>query len=646
MDNLYEYDELDELGEVAKEQTKRVIRKQIENAVAKNTASAAAGGAAAGTATGAASSGTATAGATASGTAGGATAGGGAAVGGSSAAGIVGIIVGLVLLLLGRLKREASEVDPSSDEKTGGKVGGVFGFMFFLAIITAFLYPGNMVQNGSGESNIYPEDGVHYYEPEEPLEGEKQALFERLFEEYGIKENDIVECGNLYADSNEKNLAVCKEIVNYAIERCFSDDNGYIVDFIDTTLVERLMSAVQDLFWGDGREITRQSFFNARFPYCLNEYTVRDYLDGNIPEDELYDDLNYAEVISIVSLDENLNGRSFTFSEFYDIVCDPDMIRHFAEIDYSDVYFYVGRNTDLTFHTKEEAQAWIDEHIPPYIRKLLDLDGEPKEDNEENEENDPYAYIDPNDEINNWLIHCFVKIKVYPYGLVEMYDLVGLSYVAKCTNLPSLRNYEMMDTYEKSMRLLCDDYVELGTGYQDDRDSRSFVYDKAPTGRSAWCYIDESKLNVTDWTDWDLDNDDWGIEHEPTEDSVILDMDGWYICQLGNKHKRGKSGSTISQEGCIDCSYTMCAQYLLNDSVNINWVSENFVDGSGLFHSDTFLSEFGLARSSHSSTLSERTVRSAINRGMPVVVGIKGYWAYGGIKYHLSSSTHFFVIMG
>ena len=364
------------------------------------------------------------------------------------------------------------------------------------------------------------------------------------------------------------------------------------------------------------------------------------------------------------------------------------MQRHFVEIDYSEIIYYVGRNTDKTFSSLEEAQAYVDAFRPrKKVKKdkktgeiidddvddtddindfltsdtpAMDFDKLKKTADKNEKAKEPGKKINEVQEVTleevlagdteDWRIHCYVEIDTFPYGLVEMYDVAGVVYTARSTALPSRTNYEMMNEYERNMRLLSEDYLPFGTGFEEERDPRSKVYDMAPTGRSAFSYTNKSLYYLGQYgliPEWYLANAPrLDIVHVPTDGSVILDMDMYYISQLGNYNMRGRSGSTINSQGCIDCSYTMCAQYILGYDINVNKVSETFVTDEGLFDTPSFLSYNGLTRQLNTSSWNETEVRDSINQGCPVVVKISGHWNYEGHDYHNSSSDHFLVVSG
>ena len=676
----------DDLADIGEQELKKGIEKNIKEQVAKHAAETGAKTAAAGTGAGATASAAtgASTGASAGATAGTA-AGGSASAGGSAAGGPVALIAMAVLLAAKKLRDEANEAFDPMKESKAPELGAIGALFLVCIIVVNFLFPSFFTQNGyTGANFLEPTEAVEEYKAKD-MDTDKQALFDKMFELYGIKPDDIVMNGNsLYSESNNKNFAVCKAIINQAIENAFNGDNGYVVEFINNSLIDILNSALRWCFEGDGQQKTKESFFNSRYPYCLNYYTVDDYIRKRIPEDELNDDLNYAEVLAIIELNENIAGREFTFSDFYDIVCANDMQRHFVEIDYSDIIYYVGRNTDRTFSSLEEAQAYVDANRPwKKVKKnkktgeiidddvdeedisksetpAMDFDKLKKAADENEKAKEPGQKINEVEEVTleevldgdteDWRIHCYVEIDTFPYGLIEMFDVAGVSQTARSTALPSRTNYEMMNEYERNMRLLCEEYLPFGTGFEEERDPRSKVYDMAPTGRSAFSYINKSLLYLSEcgiipeWYTANVPRLD--IVHVPTDSSVILNMDMYYISQLGNYGKRGNSGSSINSQGCIDCSYTMCAQYLLSQNININAVSGSFVTDKGLFDTPSFLSYTGLTRELNTSSWNETEIRDSINQGCPVVMKINGHWNYEGHDYHNSDSDHFLVVSG
>lgn len=658
----------EDLADLGREEAQRAIEKKIKEQIAKQTAQKAAeAGAKAGAAAASAGATASASGASAGATAGATTAGGAGAAGAGAATGGVALIVMAVLGVAKKLKDEVVDTfDPMAETKAP-TIGGFTAILLVICIVVSYLFPSFFVSNGSSSSlKLDAEEAIESYKATE-LEGYKKEFFEWVFSEYGITPEDIfltADNGSIYSESNAKNFEVYKATVNHAIERAFSRDNGWVSYFIENSLIEMLNAAVKRFFEGDGMEITKESFFNSRYPYCLNEYTVNDYLNGVIPEDELNDDLNYAEVLSILQLNENVSDSEFTFSDLYDLLCAEDpsghsIAMHFVEIDYSEIYYYVGRDTERTFASEEEAQAYIDANCPfKNIEKILWGDGDEEEEEEPDpdketdvdkeletdEEFDPYEVDDP----ENWRIHCYVIIDTFPYGLVDIAQVAQISYFDKSASLPNRINYEMMEEYEKNMRLLCDSYINFNTAYDEPRDSRSKIASMAPTGRSAWCYVNGAYDMYND-----IFSDDWindfvppDIIFDPVNGSAILDMYMWYISQKGNWNTIVGTTDSINDYGCCICSYAMVAQYLLGRSIDVNSIAktQKYFSG-GAFKSDTFLNDLGLSRTGYTSGFNANTVINGINNGSPTVLKINGQWNYKGKNYH-GNGDHFVVIAG
>lgn len=140
------------------------------------------------------------------------------------------------------------------------------------------------------------------------------------------------------------------------------------------------------------------------------------------------------------------------------------------------------------------------------------------------------------------------------------------------------------------------------------------------------------------------------ISPAPVGENNILNLMPYYIPQKGNDNLRGDGRRLISNAGCIDCCYTMCANYFNKTELNINEISSGpavggYVDGQN-FLTFGFLEDhqMGYSLSQEAST---GDIVNHIKAGYPVILRINGPW-YGndGAEYHRDESSHFVVLFG
>lgn len=163
---------------------------------------------------------------------------------------------------------------------------------------------------------------------------------------------------------------------------------------------------------------------------------------------------------------------------------------------------------------------------------------------------------------------------------------------------------------------------------------------------------------VSSYITSDLDvGGDNGIDivYVPTGKSVILDMDDYYINQCDYKQPRGDGHHTISDAACIDCSFTMCAEYYNRESYNIVPICSNMryyaKSSNGYyqsFHYGNFCADYGMDCPSfyESGALSIQKMVDHLNTGNPIIIYVSNTWLSSNGDTYYSGNGHYLVICG
>lgn len=722
-----------EMSDFAKDQVERQIKNRVTSAATKSASTAAVSGAStgamagtagqaiSGSASAAASAGaSATAGATAS--AGGAATGAGAGAGLGAAAGPVGAAAGAIASMAVKKIKEGNQ---EGEEKSS--VGLITGICIIVALLIScfslLFEPSNLTHNGTQnaiEENEKTSIIEKYKAQEDKLtstdemsSADKKAFFDKVFKKYGMTEEDIDTTLNLYGTGNETNYRVMKEIIDHAIYLCLMDkEGGWISNYVsDETIIKGIIDifikgySLQDyLYEKEQKEKTYNSFRNSWYPYSLKRadgycYTIDDFSksfdeDGlydpnnaeGIPECDFNNDLNYAEVISVIALREDMQQDQFTLSSFYDVICDPKMRKFFAEIDKEVILYRIDEyGTEVEFNSLEEAQGWVATH-PLIATKTIQIgnylytftytlkDGlqvsrskikgsgsstststsssgfisasgmnSIPETYDEDEITEELA-----EELKKLQIRAYVKVDVLPYGLRELFTLSEIGYLDESVDMRTVDNNKMMEWYEKTTRLTVEntDIDFLGTSYKEKRSPLSKVYSYTQNGRSCYYYTQDTVY------DGDGEYTYYG------NGTIILDYDikGAKILPIGyisqkivsadGKKAPRNGGSTIYSEGCIECSYIMCIQYLTGTYINVESVSQNSAyfspPSSGTFNSSALLSKYGCGRNLvKPGTPTPKKIKESIDNDHPIVMRISQ-----PCPFYYGSQQHFVVICG
>lgn len=217
---------------------------------------------------------------------------------------------------------------------------------------------------------------------------DKNEFFKKVLgvESYNIAANSIVQ---EYRQIDNTNIGIFKSIIDHAIWNAFNShalsyctdyDLMATLDFIadkDMTFEDKINYI---LFFDS--EAALENYRSKKYPYTAMHdngfyYTIGDYLDGKIPDDELNNILNYAEIITVLSQSEDCSANNFSYSTFYDMLTSKE-----AEM--------------LLFEIKfDKERTWSHEVIEESPVERDDLDNGPEPDNiSDNIPNSPEKWED------------------------------------------------------------------------------------------------------------------------------------------------------------------------------------------------------------------------------------------------------------
>lgn len=478
---------------------------------------------------------------------------------------------------------------------------------------------------------------------------EKVAFFKDLIYDTDM---DIDIDTSVYSQSgiDSQNIIVYEAIIDKAIEKSY---NQYMKNAILEP--QNLIKALLEIF-GLSRydsSVAYKAYLDKPYPYTLahsdgSYYTIGDYLDGEIPEDELNNDLNYAEIISVISQREDFNYESITFESFYEILISDNTstLLYEMEFDTKPTWFYFDIDENpVIVESEEAAKTGADNVKKQKLARIADAllnksitSAIATAAREAIAKETGYGY--------------FYDATVMPYGLRELYAIAELELYGDNSTY-RISNRTLLDENEIWLRGYLGNMVDLGISCEDERTPLSVSYyyytdlDIEPTGRSLDYYLENSITNRTIFDIFNIweDNETIEIDYIPTGDSVILDMTQYINQGDYPKDLRGDGPDTIKQSGCCDCSYAMCAAYYHNKTVDIKKISEKYVEGD-LFQTSTFLTDYGMTRDSESGFNTSNIV-AHITSGNPVIIKIEGKWIGTDNRIlHSSSNQHFLVIVG
>ena len=494
---------------------------------------------------------------------------------------------------------------------------------------------------------------------------------------------------NLYASAIEDALE--KSFASYCIGQ---------IDQIKPTFFENLMNKFKGLLKKPyhNKQVTLDYFLDENpYPYNLRTgedsyYSIRDYLctikktgiisDSDvmidlstaheIPENELNNDINFAEILSVFGQEEAYNWKTCKYQDYVTFLNSETTQKLFYEM-------YVEKDNPTYVITCKKDESYITDEGGTATKTVVKT--VEKQFGGEDFEFDAEAELGSGWEIDE--VYFYYKIYVMPYGLRELYEMIKAeeweSFMEDTNQTFHFQtNRGLLDYSELYLRTYVreekpdpisperpSDIYErselyLGPDYRDERSPLSiartppdgaapFVVGSTASGRSPVFYFEISindgysaKEEVPEWDDPDpIPKED--IVYP--EDSVILDMPV-YINQGDYPNSiRGCLLHSIKQEGCMDCSYTMCEEYFHNKNLSISNVSASYVGANCMMDGQRFCVD-NLMTVTGDIIYSQSSIMSEIRNGNPVVLHIRGTWSYGGRVLHRSSGGHFLVIMG
>lgn len=189
-----------------------------------------------------------------------------------------------------------------------------------IALVNIFTKPINDLKENINE--IVQEVETHM------LERDKEEFFEKLF---GRDYEDYV---NNPRQFNDESLDICKEIIDYSIYRAF--------DYYSWNLMVDLENWRQFLFKGYNPRATYDKILKSEYPYALPKedgtfYTVEEYLANPTIKNN---DLNYAEIFSVLCQNNLLDYENFTYEEFFDLLVNKKTTELLFELEIGDRPLY------------------------------------------------------------------------------------------------------------------------------------------------------------------------------------------------------------------------------------------------------------------------------------------------------------------
>lgn len=570
------------------------------------------------------------------------------AVSAGAASGGIGAIA---VLLLEVLKKTGSEIDSvyHSADSTDKEMGGIASFICVIICCLVVVLASWITPFASFATGVISKAEEAYSFVQGFFLSDKEKDFLELFETT-IYSDSLDEYINTPRKVDAANIGIYKGIIDIAIEKAFSE---YAADYV-WGIDSFIKILCQDYNYSE----TYNTYLAQPYPYTLKTdaddsesyYTISQFLNGEIPETEINNDLNYAEIITVLSQREENEFESFSFSTFYDLLMSENVSKLLFELAYSETLHF-GIYDAL-------GNLLIDDSAKKYMSDLgLEPSSAEREDGfiltEDFMKNPPLFE-------NGFYFH---DVTVAPYGLNELYELAEIDPLENNEKFPSKINLEMLDLSENWLRRTMPKSIDLGPSFNHERDKSSLVYNyvsdtEIPTGRSLYSYLDSSVVSKKpEFKEWDKPEDAIDqIAYSPSGESVILDMTT-YVNQSSDPYRTIPIGKkTVKNIGCCVCSYAMVVGYYERSSVTaakIRDIISSHVDSSRNLHYGTLLSSKGYSYVGQAQISNRYPDASRIERivnllteGKPVVMNLKGYWTYNGVTYHGTPNSHYLVIMG
>jgi len=260
-----------------------------------------------------------------------------ATTGTTAAAGATTMGIGAIaIVVIAALKKggdaakqnEVVSMDEAESSSEGGLSSLLFAILIIVIIILAAIItaPAVVLLNlATNPISTVSSTAESYFALEK-----KQAFFNDLLgEDYDILITSPREM-------NEETIGIYKEIVDYAILQAF--------DTYVWNLLTDLNTYKDFLFDGYNPYATYQKFLDNPYPYALAKeedgqpYTIREFLEN--PDAIENNDLNYAEIFTILCQNPQFSFANFSYSDFYDVMVSKKTTELLFEMEIGDIHYY------------------------------------------------------------------------------------------------------------------------------------------------------------------------------------------------------------------------------------------------------------------------------------------------------------------
>lgn len=628
---------------------------------------------------------------------------------------------GIVVVALEVLKK-VWDATRSNDNNLWLFIVGIMAI--FSVIITVVLNAPSLIYNYAVNETEYVVGNTYHNVTEKYTA--KGKFFSDMFEDLGygnMSGSQIYNVINSQGGVDVNNAVIYRKIIDHAIEKSFTTNikavlaaPSQIIKGMATSneneggwihgVAPELFGEIGSFFTGYNFAAQYEAYLNEVYPYSSAKsgttfYTIGECVNKEIPDNKLNDQVNYEEILSVLSQSESFQYENISYSEFYDLMLEPSTQLLLVEIYFGKdhIWYYNDGDSMQTFRAsdyggnmkameaayKAMLKDWK-QMIEDTPKKLLSeivesFDGENEEDEDEGDKDDEDKGDDKYESESSWekrlqsifkgRVGFYYDVKIAPYGLSELYYIFDAEPFDDYVKNNDFSNLEMLDWQELLSYQYIGKSVNMGPTYLDVRkaDSPAYQYyiDQGiePTYRSLTYYLPErlgKDITGEAWMFQDCDIEFAVVDScfIPEGYSVQINID--YVINQGafGGYNRGSEPSgetgrmyTIAQAGCIDCAFASVVGYL---SKNTSTLPEIEMNGDWLvnqvcglyvhkqaFDAWSFCRDNGCTFSTvNKGTNFKETVANAIDQGYPVIICIDGYWP----GYHLTTSTHWITIYG
>lgn len=418
------------------------------------------------------------------------------------------------------LGREIKNLDPHTSNENGGLLTLVLIAMGIFLLTCTYLQklvPGSMSnhQLTSFSKNL----------TDRGMEEEGVGKIEREFADSDLAEyggNEFLKPGfddYIYGilDSNGKRDT--KTGIRNALHDAINEECFNIVKNLGSKSLRKFINNYDE-------EKSFKTFYDNPFPYDLQTNTVssapnfprigdvmkrnlkgKEYTEDYIEYAPHYNDVNYAEMLSVFTCNPIYNWEECDYEDFNEYIRTQRAKNLYYEMKVTWVVVYKGTTstTDSEGNVVEKTEN-AEKEFPT----------------EEEACNSPDSVVVNGITCTRDSYYCNVKVK--PFGLRELYLMAEVSPYDIHEDYYRHTNYEMLDSHEEYSRTyMRDNADEMGPSYREDRSVFSSIYTELiqsygeAKGRSAWCYISDAETyNLQDLGD---------ICFDPTDGHVSLTLD-------------------------------------------------------------------------------------------------------------------------